>query len=87
LVDTGVEIRVLINKEVAATLHARLGLLRKKLYNPLLLADFKGKPVGEVTYITIRNIEVDRKRFLGVEIKESNLARGKQVLLGLLWLG
>jgi hypothetical protein len=77
LVDTGVEIRVLINKEVAATLHARLGLLRKKLYNPLLLADFKGKPVGEV----------DRKRFLGVEIKESNLARGKQVLLGLLWLG
>jgi hypothetical protein len=31
--------------------------------------------MGEVTYITIRNIEVDKRRFLGVKIKESNLAR------------
>jgi hypothetical protein len=77
LVDTGVEIGVLINKEVAATLCTRLGLLWKKLYDSLLLADFEGKPVGEVTYITVGNIEVDRRRFLGVKIKESILARGK----------
>lgn len=87
LVDTGAETGVLIDKEVAATLRARLGLPRKKLHNPLPLADFEGKPAGEVTHMTVGNMEVDGRRFLGVKMKESNLAKGKQVLLGLLWLG
>lgn len=77
MADTGVEIGILIDKEVIVTLYTRLGLLRRKLHIPLLLTNFKGKPAREVTYITIGNIEVDRRRFLRVRIKESNLAKGK----------